>query len=77
MICRFHDGCVGAQRIIEKSMSELTVWILHRDVDYEFGNVIGVYSSEEKAEEERRKILQDSRYKGDPEEYNVQRHEVE
>lgn len=34
----------------------MTVYIVHRDVDYEFGEVMGVYSTLEKAREKMRDV---------------------
>lgn len=57
----------------------MKIYIIHRDVDYEFGQVVEVYGSSEKAEQELTKILEDRHAKGDTRndyEFSIQEFEI-
>jgi hypothetical protein len=54
----------------------MKVWILHHDVDFEFGVILGVYSTEQLAEKAKKDFLSKDKWMV-PMEVNIEEWEVE
>ena len=54
----------------------MKVYIIHRDIPYEMGDVFGVYSTEEKAEVAKKKFMKDDKTT-DPDDWSIEVWEVD